>query len=80
MLKDVRHCLAEAEAAGVPFSLADEAERLYAEADSGGRGGQDFAAVAAVADLAAGLGENPLAERLRRCETDSRRAESSNSG
>jgi 3-hydroxyisobutyrate dehydrogenase-like beta-hydroxyacid dehydrogenase len=45
MLKDVRHCLAEAEALGVTFSLARDAERMYAAADSQGLGEQDFAAV-----------------------------------
>lgn len=48
MLKDVRHCLAEAEAVGHPFSLAEEAERLYADAEAAGLGEQDFAAVAEV--------------------------------
>ena len=32
MLKDVRHCLAEARALGVELRLAEVAERLYAEA------------------------------------------------
>jgi 3-hydroxyisobutyrate dehydrogenase len=45
MLKDVRHCLAEAEAAGVPLRLAQEVERLYSEAEALGHGEDDFAAV-----------------------------------
>ncbi len=47
MLKDVRHCLAEAEAAGAPLRLAAEVERLYAEAEALGHGEDDFAAVIA---------------------------------
>jgi 3-hydroxyisobutyrate dehydrogenase len=46
MLKDVRHCLAEAQAVGQPFDLAQDAEALYAAAESLGFGEQDFAAVA----------------------------------
>ena len=57
MLKDVRHCLAEAEALGVPLRLAAEAERMYSEADEGGRGEADFAAVVEVAEAGAGLAE-----------------------
>jgi len=53
MLKDVRHCLAEAEALGVPFTLAGEAEQLYAEASRAGAGDRDFAAVVEVAEHAA---------------------------
>jgi 3-hydroxyisobutyrate dehydrogenase-like beta-hydroxyacid dehydrogenase len=49
MLKDVRHCLAEARALGVELRLAETAERLYAEAAAEGRGELDFAAVATVA-------------------------------
>jgi 3-hydroxyisobutyrate dehydrogenase len=45
MLKDVRHCLAEAEAAGTPLRLAQEVERLYSEAEALGHGEDDFAAV-----------------------------------
>jgi 3-hydroxyisobutyrate dehydrogenase-like beta-hydroxyacid dehydrogenase len=48
MLKDVRHCLREAEALGVPLRLPAEAERLYARADENGAGEQDFAAVVLV--------------------------------
>ena len=40
MLKDVRHCLAEAEALGVELRLGALAERLYAEAGRRGHGGR----------------------------------------
>jgi 3-hydroxyisobutyrate dehydrogenase len=46
MLKDVRHCLAEAEALGVDMRVASAAEGLYAEADDAGHYDDDFAAVA----------------------------------
>ena len=46
MLKDVRHCLAEAEALGVDMRVAAAAEGLYAEADAAGHYDDDFAAVA----------------------------------
>jgi 3-hydroxyisobutyrate dehydrogenase-like beta-hydroxyacid dehydrogenase len=45
MLKDVRHCLAEARALGVELPLAATAEPFYAAAERRGLGGQDFAAV-----------------------------------
>ncbi len=45
MLKDVRHCLTEAQALGQSFGLARDAEALYATADDRGLGEQDFAAV-----------------------------------
>jgi len=45
MLKDVRHCLAEARDLGLDLTVADAAESLYAAADAEGLGGQDFAAV-----------------------------------
>jgi 3-hydroxyisobutyrate dehydrogenase-like beta-hydroxyacid dehydrogenase len=45
MLKDVRACLAEAEALDVDFSLGREAEALYARAAEEGHGEEDFAAV-----------------------------------
>jgi 3-hydroxyisobutyrate dehydrogenase len=50
MLKDVRHCIAEAEALGVELPLARAAERLYAEAAERGLGERDFAAVVEVVD------------------------------
>jgi 3-hydroxyisobutyrate dehydrogenase len=46
MLKDVRHCLAEADALGVPMRVAAATETLYAEADDAGHYDDDFAAVA----------------------------------
>jgi 3-hydroxyisobutyrate dehydrogenase len=48
MLKDVRHCLAEARELGVELPLAERAERLYAEAAERGLGERDFAAVVEV--------------------------------
>jgi 3-hydroxyisobutyrate dehydrogenase-like beta-hydroxyacid dehydrogenase len=48
MLKDVRHCLAEARALGVELPLAARAERLYARAAERGLGERDFAAVVEV--------------------------------
>jgi 3-hydroxyisobutyrate dehydrogenase-like beta-hydroxyacid dehydrogenase len=50
MLKDVRHCLAEAEGLGIGLRLAESAERLYAEAGEKGLGGRDFAAVIGAVD------------------------------
>jgi 3-hydroxyisobutyrate dehydrogenase-like beta-hydroxyacid dehydrogenase len=50
MLKDVRHCLAEAEALGVELRLGTLAEGLYARAAEQGRGEDDFAAVVTVVD------------------------------
>jgi 2-hydroxy-3-oxopropionate reductase len=45
MLKDVRHCLAEARALGLAPVVAEAAERRYSEANEAGLGGADFAAV-----------------------------------
>ena len=45
MLKDVRYCLAEAEALGLDPLVAQAAARRYAEAEEAGLGGSDFAAV-----------------------------------
>jgi 3-hydroxyisobutyrate dehydrogenase-like beta-hydroxyacid dehydrogenase len=45
MLKYVRHTLAEARELGVELRMGALAERLYSEADAGGHGGQDFAAI-----------------------------------
>jgi 3-hydroxyisobutyrate dehydrogenase len=45
MLKDVRHCLAEARALGVELRLGALAETLYARAAEEGHGEEDFAAV-----------------------------------
>ena len=45
MLKDVRHCIAEARALGIEPTVASAAESLYSQADENGLGGRDFAAV-----------------------------------
>jgi 3-hydroxyisobutyrate dehydrogenase-like beta-hydroxyacid dehydrogenase len=45
MLKDVRHCLEEAQALGEDFQLAADAEAMYAAAAQAGHGDDDFAAV-----------------------------------
>jgi 3-hydroxyisobutyrate dehydrogenase len=50
MLKDVRHCLAEAERLGAGMQLGELAERAYARADRKGLGEQDFAAVVEVVE------------------------------
>jgi len=48
MLKDVRHCIREADALGVRMPIASLVESLYSLAAENGLGGQDFAAVADV--------------------------------
>jgi 3-hydroxyisobutyrate dehydrogenase-like beta-hydroxyacid dehydrogenase len=45
MLKDVRHCLAEAGELGIRLELGPLAESLYSQAVEDGHGGDDFAAV-----------------------------------
>jgi 3-hydroxyisobutyrate dehydrogenase-like beta-hydroxyacid dehydrogenase len=50
MLKDVRHCLAEAERLGADMQLGEVAEGAYARADRKGLGEQDFAAVVEVVE------------------------------
>jgi 3-hydroxyisobutyrate dehydrogenase len=45
MLKDVRHCIAEAEALGVELRVAKLVESMYAEAAANQLGERDFAAV-----------------------------------
>jgi 3-hydroxyisobutyrate dehydrogenase len=45
MLKDVRHCIAEARALGIELKLGALAESLYSQAAESGHGEQDFAAV-----------------------------------
>jgi 3-hydroxyisobutyrate dehydrogenase-like beta-hydroxyacid dehydrogenase len=50
MLKDVRHCLAEAEALGVELRLGSLVEGLYARAAAEGHGEEDFAAVITAVD------------------------------
>jgi 3-hydroxyisobutyrate dehydrogenase-like beta-hydroxyacid dehydrogenase len=46
MLKDVRHCIDEAQALGMELPLAGAAEKLYTAADEAGHYDDDFAAVA----------------------------------
>jgi 3-hydroxyisobutyrate dehydrogenase-like beta-hydroxyacid dehydrogenase len=45
MLKDVRHCIREADALGVELPVAKAVESLYSRAAENGLGGRDFAAV-----------------------------------
>jgi 3-hydroxyisobutyrate dehydrogenase len=45
MLKDVRHCIAEARALGIELKLGALAEKLYSQAAENGQGEKDFAAV-----------------------------------
>ena len=52
MLKDVRHCLAEAERLGAEMALGQLAEHAYTQADRKGLGEQDFAAVVEVVERA----------------------------
>ncbi len=53
MLKDVRHCLAEAGALGLDLPVGALAERLYAAGAEAGHGGEDFAAVVTAVEEAA---------------------------
>jgi 3-hydroxyisobutyrate dehydrogenase len=55
MLKDVRLCLEEGQAAGVPFPAAALSRELYTAAMSRGLGDEDFAAVLEVAEGLAGV-------------------------
>ncbi len=55
MLKDVRLCLEESQAAGVPFPAAAAARDQYVAAMGRGLGGADFAAVAEVLEAFAGV-------------------------
>jgi 3-hydroxyisobutyrate dehydrogenase-like beta-hydroxyacid dehydrogenase len=50
MLKDVRHCMAEAERLGARMRLGEVAEHDYSRADRKGLGEQDFAAVVEVVE------------------------------
>jgi 3-hydroxyisobutyrate dehydrogenase-like beta-hydroxyacid dehydrogenase len=50
MLKDVRHCLTEAERLGARMRLGEVAEADYSRADRKGLGEQDFAAVVEVVE------------------------------
>lgn len=54
MLKDVRHCLAEAEALGVRLEVARAAEGLYGAAEGAGHYDADFAAVATAVEAERG--------------------------
>jgi 3-hydroxyisobutyrate dehydrogenase-like beta-hydroxyacid dehydrogenase len=55
MLKDVRLCLEEAAAAGVPFAFASDVEALLADASEHGSGDVDFAALIEPLERAAGV-------------------------
>jgi 3-hydroxyisobutyrate dehydrogenase-like beta-hydroxyacid dehydrogenase len=55
MLKDVRHCLEEGQAAGVPFPAAAGAREVLSAAMGRGHAGDDFAALVEVLEGAAGL-------------------------
>jgi 3-hydroxyisobutyrate dehydrogenase-like beta-hydroxyacid dehydrogenase len=55
MLKDVRLCLEEAQAAGVPFPAASQARDLYAGAMGRGHAEDDFAAVLETVEGLAGV-------------------------
>jgi 3-hydroxyisobutyrate dehydrogenase len=55
MLKDVRLCLEEGQAAGVPFTFAGYARELYSAAMGRGYADDDFAAVVEVLEGQAGL-------------------------
>src|SRR5829696_8921724 len=55
MLKDVAICLAESEAAGVPFPSAALARELYAAAMGRGLAGEDFASVLEAVEGLAGV-------------------------
>jgi 3-hydroxyisobutyrate dehydrogenase len=57
MLKDVRLCLEEAQAAGVPFPAAAQARDALAAGMGRGRGAADFAAIVEVFE---GLAGTPL--------------------
>lgn len=53
MLKDIRHCVAEARALGIELQLATLAERMYAAGVDAGHGDEDIAAIVTVAEAAA---------------------------
>jgi len=56
MLKDVRHCLEEAEALGVDLRLGSITAERYGEAAQKGLGNCDFAAVVSVVEVPTGSG------------------------
>ena len=55
MLKDVRHCLEEGQAAGVPFPAAATAREVLTAAVGRGHGDADFASVIEVLEGLAGV-------------------------
>ena len=55
MLKDVRLCLAECEALGVPFPLAEQAREVLSAAAERGLEDADFAAVIEALEARAGV-------------------------
>jgi 3-hydroxyisobutyrate dehydrogenase-like beta-hydroxyacid dehydrogenase len=55
MLKDVRLCVEEARAEGVPFPLAEAAEQILAAASAMGHGDHDFSALIDPLEQAAGV-------------------------
>ncbi len=55
MLKDVRHCLEEGQAAGAPFPAAAFAREVLGAAVGRGHGDEDFASVVEVAEGLAGI-------------------------
>jgi 3-hydroxyisobutyrate dehydrogenase-like beta-hydroxyacid dehydrogenase len=54
MLKDVRLCLEEAEAAGIGMRFAEETVGILAQADESGYGDADFAALLAALEARTG--------------------------
>jgi 3-hydroxyisobutyrate dehydrogenase-like beta-hydroxyacid dehydrogenase len=54
MLKDVRLCLEEARAAGVPLEAGEATEAILSEADAQGHGDEDFAALLATLEARSG--------------------------
>jgi 3-hydroxyisobutyrate dehydrogenase-like beta-hydroxyacid dehydrogenase len=54
MLKDVRLCLEEARAAGVPLEFGEATEAILREADAQGHGDEDFAALLATLEARSG--------------------------
>jgi 3-hydroxyisobutyrate dehydrogenase-like beta-hydroxyacid dehydrogenase len=54
MLKDVRLCLDEARTAGIGFDFGERTEGILAEANDGGHGDEDFAALIAALEARSG--------------------------
>jgi len=59
MLKDLRLCLEEAQAAGVPMKLVEDTAQILAEAQERGLGEQDFASLLEVVEQRAGARLEP---------------------